>query len=449
MQKQSIFRIRKDEAVPTVVSLLLFLALNILMVVHRFSLFTKAGHVGYYTIFKKHFEVSGFDPSAYLTLSKGGIFFALNRHPFLTMLLYPLYGLNQLLISLTGKNCAVFLMAALTLFCAVYSFVFLLRIFRQVVGLRQSDAVLLTFFAFSMAFMMLSTMTPDHFGLSLFFLTMVLWLFGRELTGQGHVASWMTGLLVFFTAGVTLTNGVKPLLASWMARGRRFWSPRHLVLAVVLPCLLLLGAAWAQYEIIAVPQARQGEKMRQIAEKKNKNLAKNLAAFHKKIDQKNGQPWTDNPWFAYTNKDMARGPVVVENFFGESIQLHSRYLLHDINNDRPVVVGYSYVVNYVVEALVVLLFVLGIWAGRHERFLWLAMGWFGIDVFLHLVMGFALSEVYIMGAHWLPMVVIAVGYGFKKWRIGWPQVVSRCTVAVLTLWLWGWNAGHVAMFMLG
>ena len=52
----------------------------------------------------------------------------------------------------------------------------------------------------------------------------------------------------------------------------------------------------------------------------------------------------------------SRTQTLIENFFGEPIQLHQKYLLKDVSWDRPIFVEYSWIVNYVIEALIVLLF---------------------------------------------------------------------------------------------
>ena len=44
------------------------------------------------------------------------------------------------------------------------------------------------------------------------------------------------------------------------------------------------------------------------------------------------------------------------NLFGESLQLHEQHTLGDVMRDRPVFVSYNWFFNYVIEAFIVLLF---------------------------------------------------------------------------------------------
>ena len=63
-----------------------------------------------------------------------------------------------------------------------------------------------------------------------------------------------------------------------------------------------------------------------------------------------------------------------------------------------------------------LLFVAGIWAGRKSKYLWLVMSYFGLDMMLHIGLGFGLNEVYIMAGHWIYAIPIAIGFLLKQKR---------------------------------
>jgi hypothetical protein len=87
--------------------------------------------------------------------------------------------------------------------------------------------------------------------------------------------------------------------------------------------------------------------------------------------------------------------------------------LEDTLRSRPVIVHYQCIVSYVVEAIIVLLFLLGIIVGWRSRFLWLAMSCFAFDLLLHVGLGFGLNEVYIMTAHWAFVIPIAIAFLFR------------------------------------
>ena len=148
----------------------------------------------------------------------------------------------------------------------------------------------------------------------------------------------------------------------------------------------------------------------------------------------------------WTDATTSRFEPVVENLFGESIQLHKDHLLGDLLISRPVIVHYRSPLNYVVEATVVLLFAIGIWCGRRSRFFWLAMSFFALDMVLHVGLGFALNEIYIMTAHWIYIIPIAVGYMLKalprRWSLG-----ATALVMLLTAFLWVWNVSLIIEYL--
>lgn len=142
---------------------------------------------------------------------------------------------------------------------------------------------------------------------------------------------------------------------------------------------------------------------------------------------------------------------MVENLFGESIQMHEDHLLGDTLRSRPVIIRYNYWLNYIVEAVLVLLFLWGIWEGRRERFLWMALAGFLFDMALHIGLGFGINEVYIMAAHWVFVIPIAIGYLFKKLEEqehSAPLRIVRCLGVCLVLFLLIWNLALYVQYLL-
>ncbi len=103
-------------------------------------------------------------------------------------------------------------------------------------------------------------------------------------------------------------------------------------------------------------------------------------------------------------------------------------------------------VFYAVEAFVVVLFVVGLLCGMRQRLLWLCLSWLGVDIFLHIILGFGLNEAYIMGTHWLFIIPIAIAFMFKRLSAK-PALVLRWAIVALTLYLYVYNARLVFQFM--
>ena len=140
---------------------------------------------------------------------------------------------------------------------------------------------------------------------------------------------------------------------------------------------------------------------------------------------------------------------LVENVFGEGLILHDTYTLKDPNrgDHRPVLVRYGHWGYYVVEGFIVALFLLGIWIGRREKFLWMVFSMFLFDMLLHVGLNFASADVYIMTAHWAFVIPVAIGYLIKKGTT--LSRISAFTVLGLTVFLWQYNLSLITQYMLG
>lgn len=442
------FKIRREERLLLPLALLLMIALNAMMLGYNYELFTRGGHLGFYGLFTGHFELSGYDNLTYVTLSNWKLYYTLFRHPLITPLMYPFAMLNCWQMQYTEVNIAIHIVAAVLVVCGVCSFLLFHRIMRDVAGLGRADSLLLTMFFFSFAHVMVASFAPDHFGVSMCLLLIALYLAGRHLRRGTSMGRWSTAVLFTLTAGVTLTNGVKTLLASLFSCGwRRFFDWRRLAVTVLLPVAILSGAYLWQHYALELPDKRINDARTEKLMKTDKKFVAKMKRRDEWRKTHAGEKLIDSPYFEWTDKSTSRLHAAVENLFGESVQLHQQYLLRDTNRTRPNYVAYDWWLNYFVEAVVVFLFVAGVWSGRHDRFVQLCLSWFAFDMILHLVLGFAVLEVYIMTAHWIFIIPIAaasllraVSLRLRPWLRG--------LLVVLTLYLWIYNGCLVASYLM-
>ena len=465
-----IFRIRREERWLALVVLVALLALNALVLCKYYDLFTPITR-WYWPLFIRNFHISGFDPISYSVVSDWLAGYNVYRHPLLAFYMYVPYLINQALMQLTDINCAIFIVAAIQVSCAFYSMVFIYRIFREVIEVRRADATVLTLFFFSFAYVMVSAIVPDHFIISMLLLLIALYISGRRMKSGRSFKTWQTVLYFILTAGTSLNNGLKIFLAALFVNRRRFFRLRFLLLGVILPSALIWGTARVTYAKLVWPremaqkkakeekkarEAKKAEEARKAEEAKKAKVAadtikKPTAVQHKTPAKakrvRQGRPIGNGEFLRWTDITTSRMQSVVENLFGESIQLHQKHLLEDEFRQRPMIVHYSSWLNYVVEALVVLLFIIGMWCGRHSRFFWLCLSWFGLDMLLHVGMGFGLNEVYIMSAHWIFIIPIAVGFALLHLPKHFVAPV-RYGVGLLTIYLWVYNVALIVKYLL-
>lgn len=466
-----IFKIKKEERW---LALGIFLALAILngVVIARYvGTFTLVTD-DYYKNFIRHFCVSGFDPLTYWVLSDWNAAYNVYRHPLLAFYMYIPYLINMGLMKLTGYNCALFIAVIIQMFCGFYATLFLQRIFREVLELDKVASSILTLLFFSFGYVMVTCIVPDHFVISMLLLILALYVSGRRIKHNHPLKIWQTVVYFVLTAGTSLNNGLKIFFSALFVNRKRFFRPKYLLLAVILPAALLWGFCRWEYRTFVWPveMARKEMKAKKASEKKArqermaqlkhikdsltkdsiqrglkiitpeeiaqkakndsiqkaKQLARNEA--RKKRGPKQGAPIMKGEFMNWTDATSSRTLSIVENLMGESIQLHQDYVLQDELRHRPMFVNYRYAFNYIVEALIIILFLAGIWAGRKSRYLWLVMSYFGLDMLLHIGLGFGLNEVYIMSGHWIYALPIAIGFLLKETR---HQRYSLCLKSLL------------------
>ena len=436
--------LRREERPLAVVATIVFALLNGLLIYHNYASFTRGAHVGFWSVFYNHLNMSGYDIFSLIFISCMRLHWNVLRHPLFIAVLLPLYWVNHALMPATEFNFAVFLMAAVLVAADVWGCVLMHRLLRDVVRVSRTDAYLLTALFYGMAHVMIATMVPDHFALSLPLLLLTLLLAWRRLT-SGRPLSWLQlALLYLFTTGITITNGVKVALAAWMVRGKRVFRLSTL-LAFIVPTLLLGGIYLLQQKCIIAPQEQRIKRIEAAVAKSDPQRMERIKKHDAFVKEQNGTAVTKNvPLLEWSDVSTSRLQTVIDNLFGESIQLHKDHLLEDVQQTRPVFVPYRSAVNYIVEALVVLLLLTGAWVARRERFFQLVALWFAFDMLMHIGFGFGINEVYIMTAHWAFIVPIAAGYLLRR-TIG---AAPRLLVAALAVWLWAYNATLIVIYLL-
>lgn len=444
----NIFKVKKEERWLAFAMLAVFVTFNAMVIASHYHVYTMEAHGGFWSVFTKNFRMSGYDCWSWITVSGGRIHFVTSRHPLYLTFLYPLYLLNDWLIQNVGYNFAVYFMAVIIVFSAFYAVLFMYRVFREVLELRRKDARLLTLLLFSFGHVLIPTMVPDHFVISLMLLSLTLYITGKKMKKGQLLTAWQSLVLTFFTTGMATSNGVKTLLAGLFTNGKKVFTCKFISIGVVLPLLLLLGIQQSQYYLLEVPQQAV---VRHIESETLKKNPQKVLEHKKQRDEWQrthlGQPVGDGVITKLMDVSTPRVPTIVENFFGESIQLHQRSLLKDVSWERPIFVEYNWSVNYIIEAFVVLLFIVGIVFSYKQRFFKMLLAWFACDLTLHLILGFAVTEVYIMTSGWAFIIPISYGYLLKRLSMKWLKLM-RVALIMLTIYLWIYNAGQTVYYLM-
>lgn len=445
----NIFFIRKNERWLFAISILVFISLNAIFIYSHCHELTRANHgkIGSYSLFVDKINLTGYDPYTYMSITQYTTRYDLSRHPLITLFLYPLYLLNHWIMVTFDFNAAMFIMAFWVILASSYSSVFLSRLLQEIIGIKRKYAYWLVALFFSFASIMTSVISPDLFVFSLFFLILSAYIFGKAITRKHEVEWYKTGLLYIVTTGITLTNGAKILLGMLFSNGKKAFKMKNILLTFILPSALIFGGAMLQYYKLYLPKQRTDNNIVKQKKKEDPELIARKDSIARFMTARvNGVPKSDIMYLNLINTDVNHIEGTVEWFWGESIQMHQDYLLEDIAKGRPLTIHYRYWWNYAINGFVAILFLLGIWTGRHKKLILMLLSWFSIDILIHIILGFGLNEGNIYGCHWMFFIPIAIAclYTTKNKYLG--KFLSFA-IPILTLYLWGYNGflliGHV------
>ena len=244
------------------------------------------------------------------------------------------------------------------------------------------------------------------------------------------------------------------MLADWFANGRHVFRFKFIVIGILLPLTALFCIQRVQYQLLEVAQQEAlqhmlAEKARKFPDKVKKEKAEQEK--HKVWIERNGmkQMGADGIW-NLIDFDTPRLPVLIEDLFGESFQLHENHLLEDVHETRPKFVNYRYAYKYCIEVVIVLLFLAGVMCSIRYKFFLMLLSWLGIDMLLNIVLGFGINEVYIMTSGWAFIVPIALGYLLKHSK-QWNMKVYATMIGiifVLSCYLWISNGTLIVKYLI-
>ena len=350
-------------------------------------------------------------------------------------------------MSVLDKNCAIYILGILWTVISTCAWMLLYKIMRRIIGLGWRNSLILCFFYFSIAYVMLATIVPDHMVLSMTLMLLTLWITCK--TGEkGKLSHIMKIMMTYFVAtGVTLTNSVKIWLADMVScyhecknGGKPLTRCFKRSLIYLIPTAIIGCAYLWQVDNTVKSEKAHAEEMTQKRIEKDSVFAKQYAENQARKERMHKNMVVDNKLFQWTDTSIDRWPLLYENILGEGFFLHEEHLLGDANADRPVFVYYGHCWFYILEALLFILMVAGIWAGRHSILMQATLSMVLFDAIIHYVFRFAASDVYIMTAHWAFIYPIGIAFLLKKMEKKRAiSIVLTVSMLIITVMMWTYN----------
>lgn len=416
---QRISKLRKDEIALSAWLLVLTIVLNVLYI-------RKCNEVHWVAI-------SGYDHFLQSTLTNwfhsrylNSDTMSLYSHPGLGILMAPFSALNYIISSISGSNCANFVLAFIQMSMLITETILLKRIINEYIGLKLSLSLILSIFFSGMAYVLLMSFTPDHFAFSQFLLVLYVYLFTRNQQGNRKMMCFIT----ICTACVTITNGIKLILSKLLFDRKQFKKCLFLN-TIVLLSMISVSMFLTRNDTNSTDIGKMSNQ--EYEYKTSENTPNNYLEKIKPIY------WSYRNWF---NTDVSRTNSFVNNMFGQSILFHA----NSLNKDNVTMEYYPELWKNIFNILFIIMVVCGIVISLKTKLMQLLLCFLSIDIFIHLACCFGISELYIYSPHYLFIFVISTGYLIKH-AVGLIKELIITTIVLMTFTLYIYNISEIINYL--
>ena len=416
---QRILKLRRDEVALSALLLVLTFVLNVLYI-------RKCNEVHWVTI-------SGYDHFLQSTLTNwfhsrylNSDTMSLYSHPGLGILMAPFSALNYIISSISGCNCANFVLAFIQMSMLITETILLKRIINEYIGLKLSLSLILSIFFSGMAYVLLMSFTPDHFAFSQFLLVLYVYLFTRNQQGNSKMMCFIT----ICTACVTITNGIKLILSKLLFDRKQFKKCLFLNIIFLLS-MISVSLFLTRNDTNPANMGKLSIQKYECVTPENSN--KNYLDIIKPIY------WSYRKWF---NTDVSRTNSFINKMFGQSILFHAK----SINRDNATIEYYSELWKNILNVLFIIMVICGIVISIKTKLMQLLLCFLSIDIFIHLVCCFGISELYIYSPHYLFIFVISIGYLIKH-TVGLINVLILTIIVLMAFTLYIYNISEIINYL--
>ena len=422
------FRIKKNEIILSVFLLVVSLALNILYLRKFYGVYCPI--------------ISGYDPYLLSTITN---WFhspyinsnSLYSHPGFGILLVPLSLINSIMSLITGSNCANFLLTIILIAMYIIEIILIKRLLNECIGLTLFESMLLSILYSGMAFVLLMSFTPDHFAFSHFFLILYIYVWANYKLRKCHIK--ILNIITLVISSITITNGVK-VLASRLLLDRKHFYKCFFIIIVSIPLLLFVSKvftknveystnsgemAYLEQEYKAsvnynhfytdkqsietkclMTDSTKCEKYRQEAYEELNSHYSSLGGENL-INKAKSIYWGYKYWM---KSDISIINSIIYNAFGESIIFHSNSLYKQDYSMG----AYDNILKNITNTLFIIMVFCGFCLSMKTLLMKLLLCFLSIDVLIHLIFRFGISEIYIYSPHFLFVFIISIGFLVKN-----------------------------------
>lgn len=377
------------------------------------------------------FHISGYD-NFLVNIIKDPMHYAYAtiRHPLLSLYMLPLHIVYCILQSNYFIMCIV---AGLTAGANFYMYLILTKI----VGINKIEATILTLLFISFGYILLMGITLESYPFSLFLLIYSLYYIGLRIKQNIPIKIKQYIILFFLTAGVTLTNGLKIIVAIIF---EHFSFKKKFLWALYISITFL----------IAIIPVYVGTKL--FINKANETSSSanpvQIISSKQSINEKTNT--SKQPGFLdFIDFNTPFIPAVIHNFIEEPIIYHDSKLDTRNSNlqNNIILTNYSKPFHFIIPIGLFLISMFSLIISFRNNFVQYLAYFYAIDILIHIVFRFGLNEAYIFAPHWIMIIPILIGFFLKKLPIRFRRIVTFA-FTILSLYLLIENVQMLSSYLL-
>lgn len=299
-------------------------------------------------------------------------------HPLLKLFLYPFVFLGNLLIMITsyGKSKTILFIVISAVLISL-SIIYIYRYLIEITSLKKSISTLLIIFYATTATNLILSFTIESFSISLFFLSYITYYYASKIK-QNKKTDFTTNLiLTICVAGTTVTNIMKAFVPIYYIESNKKKAIINIsILGIIVSLIILLL---------------------------NKNIFESVSSHLQFI--------SSCPDFTIVQKIIRffGSPIIfpdltIFNFFNEC-----GYIVH-----KMIDIDYYNSIIPIINLIFILIFTItSLYFNIKNKYIQILILPFIIDIIMHIIIQFGLDFPFIYGAHWIYIIPLALGWGYK------------------------------------
>ena len=325
--------------------------------------------------------ILGLDNPAYFQSGYNNIV----NHPFLFLLTIPLVTLGNLLAMVIGYKAKTVLIVGFCIYLIAQGQILVKRYLTQIVELDPLEATIISISFIVFGSNLILSMVFESFTVTFFLLCLTTFYLSQKLKSGEQIPIVTGALMVFFVAGTTISNAIKPMTAFVLEKN---------TLREKLKRLIQIGLPFGIAYILLLS-------VQSLLLKQNR-IGTSLTIFSSETNSQ--ENLVQDYW-----------PTFLSQFFGAPILL-PKFTLVGQPNPMSILSNYDLNWQFVVVAVVFILILWSIFVNLKSVLVQFLAINFSFDLILHAVLEYGFWESFIYAGHWIVTVPLLIGWLIKSQR---------------------------------